>query len=148
VMEMWSASNPLRLNETLLAMRAYAPFHQLYAVSMCFAITSNRSDMVPNPFVCLESAQRKGMVSEIVKIAGTCLNMALEAAANEPQPQNRVFSPHNWIKAKQSLTGVNFAIRNYLNMLPMMPGGKEIAAQLKESLTVPQEEFEYRWAAD
>jgi len=148
VMEMWSASNPLQLNETLLAMRAYAPFHQLYAVSMCFAITSNRSDMVPNPFVCLESAQRKGMVSEIVKIAGTCLNMALEAAANEPQPQNRVFSPHNWIKAKQSLTGVNFAIRNYFNMLPMMPGGKEIAAQLKESLTVQQEEFEYRWAAD
>jgi AIPR protein len=148
VMETWSASNPLQLNETLLAMRAYAPFHQLYAVSICFAITSNRSDMVPNPFVCLESAQRKGMVSEIVKIAGTCLNMALEAAANEPQPQNRVFSPHNWIKAKQSLTGVNFAIRNYFNMLPMMPGGREIASRLQESLTIPQEEFEYRWAAD
>jgi hypothetical protein len=55
---------------------------------------------------------------------------------------------HNWIKAKQSLTGINFAIRNYFNMLPMMPGGKEIAARLKESLSIPQEEFEYRWAAD
>jgi AIPR protein len=148
VLKTWSADNPLQLNETLLAMRAYAPFHQLYAVSMCFAITGNRPDMAPNPHACLESARHKGMVGEIVKITGTALNMALEAAAAEPQPQNRVFSPHNWIKAKQSLTGINFAIRNYFNMLPMMPGGKEIAARLKESLSIPQEEFEYRWAAD
>jgi hypothetical protein len=36
----WSKENPLGLNETLLAMKAYAPYHQLYAVSMCFAISN------------------------------------------------------------------------------------------------------------
>ncbi|HET6880743.1 MAG TPA: hypothetical protein VFI31_11345, partial [Pirellulales bacterium] len=76
------------------------------------------------------------------------LNMALEAEANEPQPQNRVFSPQNWVKGKKCLAGINFAIRNYFNMLPMMPGGKDIAAKLRETLTLPQEQFEYRWAAD
>jgi hypothetical protein len=49
--------------------------------------------------------------------------LPLEAAANEPQPANRVFSPQNWIKTKSCLSGINGAIRNYYNMLPMMPGG-------------------------
>jgi hypothetical protein len=30
--------NPLGLNQTLLAMKAYAPYHQLYAISMCFSM--------------------------------------------------------------------------------------------------------------
>ena len=148
IYETWKPDNPLGLNETLLAMKAYAPYHQLYAVSMCFAITNNQSDRVPNPSVCLERAKEKGMLTEIVKIAGTSLNMALEAEANEPQPQNRVFSPHNWVKAKKCLAGINFAIRNYFNMLPMMPGGKDIAARLKDTLTLTPDDFEYRWAAD
>ncbi|HEY0003829.1 MAG TPA: AIPR family protein [Pyrinomonadaceae bacterium] len=148
IAETWKPDNPLGLNETLLAMKAYAPYHQLYAVSMCFSITSNQADRVPNPYACLERAKEKGRLAEIVKIAGTSLNMALEAEANEPQPQNRVFSPHNWVKAKKCLAGINFAIRNYFNMLPMMPGGKDIAARLKDTLTLSTDNFEYRWAAD
>ena len=66
------------------------------------------------------------MVSEIVKIAGVRLNMALEAAANEPQPANRVFSPQNWVKTKTCLAGINGAIRNYSNMLQLMPGGADV----------------------
>lgn len=49
------------------------------------------------------------------------------AAANEVQPQNRVFSPQNWIKAKICLAGINFAIRTYFQMLPMMPGGQQVS---------------------
>jgi len=74
--------------------------------------------------------------------------MALEAAANEAQPQNRVFSPQNWIKTKACLAGINTAIRHYFNMLPMMPGGGEIKNKLNETLKLNQEDFEYRWAAD
>ena len=32
----WGKDNPLGLNETLLAMKAYAPFHHLYAISVIF----------------------------------------------------------------------------------------------------------------
>lgn len=144
----WTKDNPLGLNETLLAMRAYAPYHHLYAVSMCFAIASNQGDRVASPGRCLDQVMQAGMTEEIVKIAGVSLNMALEAAANEPQPQNRVFSPHNWIKAKTCLAGINFAIRNYFNMLPLMPGGREIKSKLDSALKLNTDDFEYRWAAD
>ncbi len=66
--------------------------------------------------------------------------MALEAAANETQPSNRVFSPQNWIKAKTCLAGINFAIRNYFSMLPLMPqGGKEMKAKLDAALSLETE---------
>jgi hypothetical protein len=149
VSKAWSKNNPLGLNETLLAMRAYAPYHHLYAASMCFAIANNQSDRVPDPEACFLKAHAAGMVDDIVKIAGISLNMALEAAANEVQPVNRVFSPQNWIKAKTCLAGINFAIRNYFNILPLMPqGGKEMKAKLDEALSLEMEDFEYRWAAD
>lgn len=148
ILKTWSKENPLGLNETLLAMRAYAPYHHLYAVSMCFAISNNQADRVPFPSKCLDKANQAGMVSEIIKIAGVSLNMALEAAANETQPQNRVFSPQNWVKAKSCLAGINGAIRNYFSMLPLMPGGQEIKNRLNATLELQAEDFEYRWAAD
>ena len=49
VMSKWIPSNPMGLNESLLAMKSYAPYHHLYAVSIVFAEVSNMSDMVPKP---------------------------------------------------------------------------------------------------
>ncbi len=148
LLKSWTDENPLGLNETLLAMKAYAPYHHLYAISMCFAISNNESDRVPNPSRCLEKAQQNGMVDEIINISGRSVNMALEAAANEVQPQGKIFSPHNWIKAKTCLAGINFAIRNYFSMLPMIPGGQDLSKKLKETLALGNEDFEYRWEAD
>lgn len=148
VMKTWIATNPLSLNETLLAMRAYAPYHHLYAIGMCFSIMNSQSERVPSPARAYEVAARHGMVDELVKVAGISLNMALEAAANEPQAANRVFSPQNWIKTKGCLSGINGAIRNYFNMLPMMPGGAEIKKHLSAATLLGAEDFEYRWSAD
>lgn len=148
IMKGWVPINPLGLNESLLAMKAYAPYHQLYAVSTCFAISNAQSDRVPNPNSAFERAKNKNMVNQIVEIAGSCLNTALEAAANEPQPQNRVFSPQNWIKTKTCLSSINAAIRQYFSMLPTMPGGKEMSKNLKDCLALSTEDFEYRWEAD
>lgn len=147
IQQVWTDKNPLGFNETLLAMRAYAPYHHLYAISMCFAI-SNGADRVPSPSACLERAEKQGLIDEVVRIAGSSLNMALEAAANESQPQNKVFSPQNWIKTKTCLAGINFAIRNYFQMLPMMPGGQQLSQRLKDGLVLAPETFEHRWAAD
>ncbi|MDR0680595.1 MAG: AIPR family protein [Dysgonamonadaceae bacterium] len=148
IKKVWINENPLGFNETLLVMKAYAPYHQLYAISMCFAISNNMADRVPSPSSCIKNAKEFGLIEELIKISGLSLNLALEAAANEPQPLNRVFSPQNWIKAKTCLAGINFAIRNYFNMLPMLPGGQEVSKKLKEGLLLGQECFEYRWAAD
>jgi len=148
LLKKWTDDNPLGMNETLLAMKAYAPYHHLYAISMCFAISNNEADRVPNPSRCLEKAQQDGMVNEIIGISGRSVNMALEAAANEVQPQGKIFSPNNWIKTKTSLTGINFAIHNYFSILPMIPGGQELNKKLKETLALGNEDFEYRWEAD
>ena len=148
LLKSWTDDNPLGMNETLLAMKAYAPYHHLYAISMCFAISNNEADRVPNPNRCLEKAQQYGMVNEIISISGRSVNMALEAAANEVQPQGKIFSPNNWIKTKTCLTGINFAIHNYFSILPMIPGGQELNKKLKETLALGNEDFEYRWEAD
>lgn len=148
VMSTWIPENPLNLNETLLAMRAYAPYHHLYAIAMSFSIINNQSERVPSPSKAFEAAKTSGTIDELVKVAGISLNMALEAAANEQQPANRVFSPQNWIKSKTCLSGINGAIRNYFSMLPMMPGGADIKKRLSESMSLGSEDFEYRLSAD
>lgn len=148
VLKRWDKTNPLGLNESLLAMRSYAPYHHLYAVSICFSVSNNISEGVPNPELAYKKAKDNQLVDQIVDIAGSCLNSALEAAANEPQPLNRVFSPQNWIKTKSCLAGIRAATRQYFNMLPTMPGGRDLNAKLKEALQIDNEHFEARWAAD
>lgn len=140
----WVPQNPYQLNESLLAMKAYAPYHQLYAISQCFSIASNQVDRVPKPKAAFCAAIKGGMVDRIVTMAASSLNFALETAANEPQPGGKVYSPQNWIKNKTCLSGISAAIRMQLMMLQNVPGGKE----LKECLILPAEDFEYRWAAD
>jgi len=148
VWKRWTKENPLGLNESLLAMRAYAPYHHLYAVSLCFCVTNKIPEGVPDPVVTLQKAMEAAKVDQIVDMAGSCLNTALEAAANEPQQGNRVFSPQNWIKTKTCLAGIRAAIQAYFSMLPSLPGGKELSQQLKTALVMETDEFEARWAAD
>ncbi len=133
IMKGWTSENTLGLNETLLAMKSYAPYHQLYAVSMCYSIASNLPEMVASPKAAWDQAQTRNQVEQIIKIAGSCLNTALEAAANEPQPPNRVFSPQNWVKTKTCLAAINAAIRQYFSMLPTLPmqGAKELKSSIK-----------------
>lgn len=148
VLQRWGKENPLGLNESLLAMRSYAPYHHMYAVSLCFCVASSMAEGVPNPAVALAQLESKGLYNEIIDMAGSCLNTALEAAANEPQPLNRVFSPQNWIKTKTCLVGIRAAIRAYFNMLPSMPGGKDLVQKYKSALALDPEFFEERWSAD
>lgn len=148
VMKRWTKENPLGLNESLLAMRSYSPYHHLYAVSLCFCVANKMAEGVPHPVVTMTKAKTAGVVEQVVDMAGTCLNTALEAAANEPLPANRVFSPQNWIKTKTCLAGIRAAIQQYFAMLPSMPGGRELSQKLRTALTMDPGQFEARWAAD
>ena len=148
VKKRWGQDNPLGLNESLLAMRAHAPYHHLYAESLFFCQVNGIGNGVPNPAATLTKADEANFVGQLVDTAGTCLNAALEAAANEPQPTNRVFSPQNWIKTKSCLAGIRQAIAQYCNMLPAMPGGRELNQALRSTLQMQSEQFQERWAAD
>lgn len=148
VWKKWIKDNPLSLNESLLAMKAYAPYHHLYAVSICFSVLNSMPEGVPNPSLTYKKANNSGLAEQIVDIAGSCLNSALEAAANEPLPSNRVFSPQNWIKTKTCLAGIRMAINQYFSMLPTIPGGKDLSQRLKLEMKMETKEYEARWAAD
>ena len=140
----WIPENPFGLNESLLAMKAYAPYHQLYAISQFFTIASNYPDRVPAPKVSYKCAKEKGVVGQLVNMAASCLSVAIEEAASEQSTPGKIFSPQNWIKTKSCLSKIKTSVRTQIQMLPNFPGGKE----LKESLIIPAEIFEYRWEAD
>ncbi len=144
----WNKENPMGLNETLLAMKAYAPYHQLYAISVIFCEINKMNDSVPSPFMVLEKMEIAGLLDTIVDTAGSCLNMAFETASSEATENGKMFVPQNWIKSKASLKDLRTAIKQYLASLKMMPGGKQVFEQLNTSLELSKEFFDSRWTAD
>ena len=148
VRKRWKRENPLALNESLLAMQAYAPYHHLYAISLCICAVNGMGQDVPDPVVSYEKAKSADLIGQIVDAAGVSLNTALEAAADEPMAPNRVFSPQNWIKTKACLSAIRQAINQYFRMLPAMPGGSEFRQKVRDGLIMDEEHFTERWAAD
>jgi hypothetical protein len=148
VMTKWTKENPLGLNESLLAMKAYAPYHHLYAISLCFCVANKIPEGAPNPEITKIRASKGAIDDQLVDLAGICLNSALEAAANEPQPANRVFSPQNWIKTKKCLAGIRQAISQYFTTLQSIPEMRAKSESLKSALAMEPDKFEARWAAD
>lgn len=144
----WDKDNPMGLNETLLAMKSYAPYHQLYAISVIFCEINKMNDSVPSPSVVLKKLNAGGLLDTVVETAGSCLNMALETASSEATDNGKMFVPQNWIKSKTSLKDLRTAIKQYLASLKMMPGGKQVLSQLNANLEMNKEDFDSRWTAD
>ena len=144
----WDKDNPMGLNETLLAMKSYAPYHQLYAISVIFCEINKMNDSVPSPAVVLKKLNASGLLDTVVETAGSCLNMALETASSEATDGGKMFVPQNWIKSKTSLKDLRTAIKQYLASLKMMPGGKQVLSQLNANLEMNKEDFDSRWTAD
>lgn len=146
VRKVWVDANPLGFDKTLLAMKAYAPFHHMYAVSMIFAIANNKSEFVPSPSATWAAATAKGLVDELVSIAGQCLSSALENAVTNAAGQNKIFNPANWVKSKQSLTDINSTIRPVFTALRL--ANKTAYDKLNSALQIAPENFGYRLQAD
>lgn len=150
VMEKWDIDNPLGLNETLLALSDYAPYHHLFAISACFCMTSGVSEnLVPRPSVALAQLKAGVLVENIVAMAGKCLDNAFDTAVHAPQEEGVVFSPQNWIKSKQSLYDIQNAIEEYVGMLSTMSTDTaEISASYTKAFMMAPEQFEERWTTD
>lgn len=144
----WDKDNPMGLNEALLAMKAYAPYHQLYGISVIFCEINKMNDSVPNPSIVLQKLHDAELLDMVIETAGSCLNMALETASSEATDNGKMFVPQNWIKSKTSLKDLRTAIKQYLASLKMMPGGKQVLEQLNSSLEMRKEDFDSRWTAD
>ena len=146
--EKWNKDNPMGLNETLLAMKAYAPYHHLYSISVILCEINKMNDSVPSPSVALKKLTSENLLDNVIDMAGNCLNMAIENASAEAMDNGKMFVPQNWIKSKASLKDIRGAIRNYLTTLKMMPNGKQILENLNNGLSMDKDNFEARWTAD
>lgn len=146
VMSRWNPDNPMGLNESLLAMKSYAPFHHLYAISVIFAETSNMSEMVPRPSKVLAQLKKCDMMDTIVNIAGKTLNRAFKNANSKAVTENRVFSPQNWIKSKASIVTLTEALRVRLDA--MEDDETNLGAKIQSCCKLEKQDFESRWTAD
>lgn len=144
IMEIWTDDNPKNLDEVFLRMKAYAPYHFLYAISALFAKLSNQSD-VPSPAACMDKAMSTNLVDGIIAIVANCLNSAIQSELAKYQQDGRTFIPQNWVKNKSSISGIQTAIINYLSFLPTM--SPDMNKRLKE-LRLDSALFSYRVKAD
>ena len=148
VISKWNNDNPMGINDSLLAMKSYAPYHHLFTISVLLCQLNSMSDMVPNPQKVLECLSSNGILDEIVDVAGSCLNSAFENASSNAVENNKIFSPQNWTKAKVSLQNIKDAVRGRLDSLKWMPGGKEILSKWQKAMALSRDDFEVRWTAD
>lgn len=142
-------NNPLNLNESLLAMKAYAPYHHLYAVSVFVGVINDMpADSVPNPKLVLKKLKENNLLEKVVSMAGKSLDTGFKSANAQAIQDGKVFSPQNWIKSKGSLTKIREAIPPMLTALDMIDGGKEVLNNLRNSLKMQPTDFSARWTAD
>jgi len=105
----WVESNPLEFDTALLALKSFAPYHHLYAVSRIFAIVNKATDddFVPLPSATWEIAEKNGKIEELIKKAGFALKFAMNTAKKLAANEKRTFSLANWLKNKQCLIDIN-----------------------------------------
>lgn len=144
----WTKDNPIGLHEALLAMKAYAPNHHLYAISVFFCEVNKMPELVPNPEVALELLKKNDLLDLIVNMAGECLNTAFENASSDAADNGKIFSPQNWIKAKESLKNIRYTVKNRMSMMKSIPDFADQYKKINDGLKMKSDDFENRWTAD
>lgn len=144
VMEKWTDDNPLSIDETILTMKAYAPYHFLFAIS-CIVAKCNNCSSVPSPAEVYRLAQKYNMTEPLVALAANCMNNAFTTSKDKAQADGKDFIPQNWVKSKASMDAIRGAVTNYISFISMM--GKE-QQEMKEHLKMGAECFQYVLSAD
>lgn len=138
---LWDVSK-LNLNDQLIATPSQAKYQLLYAVQLSFCAASKQLDKIPAPSATL--AAYNASAEAIVTNAAVGFENAFQSAVQEYAAANKVFSPQNWLKSKDSLTKIQASVSMLINMLQNMPGG----AVLKTTLTLKPEFFGLRWSSE
>ena len=131
----------LTMNDVLKAGRSYVKYHLLFSISALVSHMNGQPQNVAEPSYTLKAAQQSG---EILPLAATCLDNALNAALTNAQASGKVFSPQNWLKRIESVQGEVLVAGTLAGFLGSMPNGPA----LRESVRVPAAGFQPRWSAD
>ena len=82
--------------------------------------------------------------AEILPLAATCIENAMQSARMQDESANKVFSPQNWLKANRSWQGETLVAGTQAGMLGSFAGG----GALMERAKAPTTAFVARWSAD
>lgn len=132
----------LPFNDVLKAGRAYVKYHLLFSVSAIFANINHQPQLVVEPAATLKTATDKP--SDILPLAATCLENALQSAIGQAQVSGKVFSPQNWLKTKSAIEGQSLVAGTIAGMLKSLPNGPVLV----DAMRVPTTAFSARWSAD
>ena len=131
----------LNINNELRAGRSYVKYHVLFAVSSLISAVNKQPQAVVAPSAtakALESA------SEILSMAATCVENAMQNSLIQTQTAGKVFSPQNWLKSNASWQGETLVAATQAGML----SGFQTGPGLIERMKAPPSAFTPRWSAE
>jgi len=131
----------LNLNNELKAGKMHVKYHVLFAVSALINAINKQPTLVVDPKATVKAL---GATAEILPLAATCIENAMQSARMQDEAANKVFSPQNWLKANRSWQGETLVAGTQAGMLGSFAGG----AALIERARASNSDFISRWSAD
>jgi hypothetical protein len=131
----------LNMNNGLKAAKMHVKYHVLFAISALINAVNKQATLVVSPgatFKGLEAAD------QILPMAASCIEHAMQNALMQVQTTGRVFSPQNWLKSNASWQGETLVAGTQAGMLPGFPTGPALLEKIK----APSNTFTGRWSAE
>lgn len=130
----------LNINNELRAGKSYVRYHVLFAVSSLIAAVNKQPQAVVAPGATTEALKA---ASDVLSMAATCVENAMQNALMQAQTAGKVFSPQNWLKSNASWQGETLVAGTQAGMLPGFPTGPALIERMKAPATA----FSARWSA-
>ena len=147
VLKLWdNKSNPMNIQTELLAMKAYAPYHHLYAISALANVINQKTEKVPSPSKVYKKIKDADMLEKILKFTGRIINSAFNKANKSITKDGKVFVPPNWLKSGESVEAINETINDKLDT--MSSDGEEFYEKLSDCLKLNDSDYTDRRSAD
>lgn len=131
----------LNMNNELTAGKMHVKYHVLFAVSALINAANKQATLVVAPEATIGTVDAAG---QILPMAASCIENAMQGALLEAQSAGKVFSPQNWLKSNASWRGEMLVAGTQAGLLPALPSG----TALLKSMTASPGAFASRWTAE
>lgn len=131
----------LNMSNELKAGKAHVKYHVLFAVSSLINAANKQATLVVAPGATFKALEASG---DILPLAASCIENAMQSAYIQAQTAGKVFSPQNWLKSNASWHGATLVAGTQAGMLPGFPTGPALLDRMK----APASAFSGRWSAE
>jgi hypothetical protein len=128
------------MNNELRAGKSYVRYHVLFAVSSLIAAVNKQPQAVVAPSATLKALES---ASDLLSMAATCVENAMQNALIQAQTAGKVFSPQNWLKSNASWQGETLVAGTQAGKLAGFPTGPALIERMKAAPSA----FSAQWSA-